>query len=115
MSLIYISGPYSTGDHLENVNKAIDVADQIAMARHDCYIPHLNHYWGERHEHPYDFWMKQDIAVLVKCDALVRLPGISHGADIEWNEAAKLGIPVFVWTKSLPIHLDGFIDFWNRK
>lgn len=109
--LIYISGPYSHGDHLENVNKAVDVADQIAKAGHTCFIPHLYRYWNERHEHDYDFWMRQDLAMLSRCDSLVRLPGDSPGADKEVDEARRLGLEVYNWSsdgkypKDNPSHL----------
>jgi hypothetical protein len=105
MSIIYISGPYSVGDRLENVSKAIDIAEQISAAGHTCFIPHLNHFWNERHEHDYNFWMDQDLDMLSRCDALVRMPGDSPGADEEWGKAIALGIPVFFWTVSLPLHL----------
>jgi hypothetical protein len=36
-----------------------------------------------------------DLNWLAKCDAVLRLPGASSGADREVEYAQKLGIPVF--------------------
>jgi len=36
-----------------------------------------------------------DLEWLAKCDAVLRLPGESKGADIEKDYALSLGIPVF--------------------
>jgi hypothetical protein len=39
--------------------------------------------------------MELDLIWLPACDAVLRLPGESNGADIEVKEAQRLGLPVF--------------------
>lgn len=95
--IVYISGPYTHGDPAENVKRAIDVADQIANAGHTVFIPHLTHYWHEQRPHSWEFWMRQDLEMLMRCDVLVRIPGESRGADIEEQEAKSANIPVIMW------------------
>ena len=92
---VYIAGPYTKGDVAENVREAINTGDIIALEGHTVFIPHLNHFWHMIHLHSYEFWIKQDEDWLKCCDALVRLPGESIGADIEVKLAERLGIPVF--------------------
>ena len=40
-------------------------------------------------------WLAIDLAWVAVCEAVVRLPGESGGADMETAEARRLGIPVF--------------------
>ena len=99
MKLVYIAGKYSDDTPIKiilNVLAAIVAGEQIANAGYAVFIPHLNHFWEKIFSHPYDFWMQQDEALLDKCDALVRLPGKSSGADAEVHRALTvLNIPVF--------------------
>jgi hypothetical protein len=45
--------------------------------------------------HDEDFWYKYDLIMLDKCDAILRLPGESKGADREMLHANNWGIPEF--------------------
>jgi hypothetical protein len=40
-------------------------------------------------------WYAAGVALVSRCDAVLRLPGASRGADMEEAEAVRLGIPVF--------------------
>jgi len=40
-------------------------------------------------------WLKVDFEFIRRCDAVLRLPGESVGAEAEIAEAKRLGIPVF--------------------
>ena len=46
-------------------------------------------------ERDWTIWMAIDLELLSKCDALIRLPGDSKGADIEVDYAMANGIPVY--------------------
>ncbi len=91
---VYVAGPYSGGYIPYNVKNAVDAAEQLAQAGHYAYIPHLSMYWDMFYPHPYDFWMALDDAFLRVCEAMIRLPGESSGADKEEKVAKSLGIPV---------------------
>ncbi|UOF78529.1 hypothetical protein [Caudoviricetes sp.] len=59
------------------------------------YVPHLTHFWDiVSHKETLD-WLHLDKVWLASCDAMVRLPGESRGADIEEEFALRRGIPVF--------------------
>ncbi len=49
----------------------------------------------------YEAYLEMDFAWIAVCSALVRLPGVSKGADMEVEEAGRLGIPVFNSVESL--------------
>ena len=59
------------------------------------YIPHLSFYWHTLYPHDYEVWMKLDLSWIERCDVLLRLPGLSKGADREVEHAIKLGVPVY--------------------
>jgi len=95
MKRVYIAGPYTQGDQAQNVRRAIDAAEAVMQAGFAPYVPHMSHFHHMIHAHFYETWLAIVIAFLRVCDALLRLPGLSPGADREVALARKLGIPVF--------------------
>jgi nucleoside 2-deoxyribosyltransferase len=91
---VYIAGPY-TGNEEANVARALEAG--TALLRHGLYpyVPHLSHYWEAKHPHHYEVWMELDFGWVRRCDAVLRLPGPSSGADREVALAERLGLPVF--------------------
>lgn len=92
---VYIAGPYTKGDVAINVRDAIIAGDTVYKAGHHPFIPHLTHFWHMVCPGPYEQWIAIDLEWLPDCQALIRLPGASSGADNEVNAAVKLGIPVY--------------------
>lgn len=95
--LIYVASKYSAPTDAEreaNAVKSFHVADQIVAAGGCVALPLAFHWWKTA-ERSYDEWMELDDALLVRCDALLRVPGASKGADIEVRRAEEMGIPVF--------------------
>lgn len=92
---VYLAGPYTLGDVAQNVRTVLDIAEEVVKRGHSPYIPHLSHFWHFVHPHDYEFWLKYDLEWLEVCDALLRLPGQSKGADGEVGHANKLNIPVY--------------------
>ncbi len=95
MSTVYVAGPYSS-DPETHTRTAIEAGQRIADAGAVPFVPHLYHFWHQQIPGGYEQWMRLDLAWLSKCDALVRLPGESPGADREVAEAERLGLPVFL-------------------
>jgi len=92
---IYIAGPYSKGDVVQNVRNAIQAGETIAYLGHTPFIPHLTHFWQMIFPHEYEFWLKQDNVWLRECDALLRLDGESSGSDKEVALARELGLKIY--------------------
>ena len=112
---VYISGPVTGGGWVfDNVREAIAASEELSAEGFVPMLPQLNIFWDfHRHaDHPdakeYEFWLYQITAPWVqKCDYLVRLPGISFGADFEEQVARYAEIPVFYSTTSLINHHKG--------
>ena len=98
---VYIAGPYTHPDPVENTHKVIQVADYLMQFGFSPYVPHMNIIWHLVIPHDPDFWYKYDLEWLKKCDCLLRLSGKSLGADEEVKFAKELGIPVYYTTDEL--------------
>lgn len=92
---VYIAGPITKGERTTNIRNAILAGDAVFKAGHFPYIPHLDFLWEMVAPSSYEDRLRLDFAWLSVCDALIRLPGPSAGADREVVEAMRLGLPVF--------------------
>jgi len=102
MIKIYVAGPYSQGDVAVNVREAISAGDFLTHYGYDPIIPHLTHFWHLLFPHPIEFWYEYDLRRLRECDALLRLPGASTGADKEVDVAKGMGIPIYYHIFDVP-------------
>jgi nucleoside 2-deoxyribosyltransferase len=99
MISVYIASPYTIGDKEFNVKRSLLVADALISRGYLPFVPLLSHYWNEYLEHEYDYWMQYDLCWLERCDAVLRLPGKSSGADVEVEYANRLGKPIYYSVK----------------
>ena len=96
----YIAAPYTSNPEA-NVRKVMDVADELVKAGFVPYLPHLSHFWNLVSPKPYEFWLEYDLAILAKCDCVLRIPGESKGADGEVEFALRNWIPVYYSVEEL--------------
>lgn len=107
--IIYVSGPYSAETEegrLKNTQTAIDIGIELIRKGHTVLIPHLSHYTDMRAQElgielPWECWMKQDLEILEKCDALYYIAP-SKGADIEREHALDWGLEVYERLDDVP-------------
>lgn len=99
---IFISSPYSNGNTITdpdaliaNVNRSIDAAEELSRRGHTPFLPLLSHYWQERFQHDHAFWLEWCLKWLNMCDAMLRLDGVSKGANDEEREAVRMGMDIF--------------------
>ena len=92
---IYIASPYTKGDAAENVRRSLEEAESIVQAGNIPFCPLLYHFWHFYNPHEYEFWIDLSKAWLKRCDALIRLPGESAGADAEVAIALEYGLKVY--------------------
>ena len=104
---VYIAGPYTKGDVALNVRNAFEVANRLADLGFAPFVPHSTHFWHMLFPRPYEFWLNLDNQFLPCCEAVLRLPGDSSGADKEIALAMKLNIPVFTEVDKLVEHFEG--------
>lgn len=95
--LIYLAGPYTSPDPVRNTHDTIQAAERLHETELvTCHVPHLSLLWHIVSPHDdVEFWYSYDLAVLKRCDALLRLPGKSSGADREVDFALGNHIPVW--------------------
>ena len=107
--LIYVAGPYTASDRQEidrNVNRAIDIGIEIFNKGHFPYVPHLTDLVDKRakelgKELSWGDFMVWDAPWLRVCDALLFV-GESRGANIELEEARRLGKTIFYSSNEVP-------------
>jgi hypothetical protein len=108
---VYVAGPFS-GDEDGNANRAIDFAERIrAIDGIIPFVPHLSRAWDARHPgHDYEVWMRWCLAWVERCDAIVRIPGKSPGADreIAHAKACDLSLVLESWPDN------GMLEFMLR-
>ncbi|QDU39706.1 hypothetical protein Mal4_40520 [Maioricimonas rarisocia] len=92
--LIYIAAPYTQPDPAANTHYVLQVADALLKAGATPLVPHLSLLWHVVSPKPYDFWLAYDRELLIRCDAVMRIPGFSNGATDECRFAESLDIPV---------------------
>lgn len=100
--IIYISSPYTIGDVCENVRAACMAGDEILGKGHTPFIPHLTHLWHIISPKPYNIWLELDMNLMSMCDAVLRLPGESRGADLEIKQAREWCMPVYFKLEDIP-------------
>ena len=98
---IYIASPYSIGEKHSNVLNQIYAADVLMNLGYNPFLPLLSHYQDFHCHRPEEDWIKNDLIWLASCDAVLRLPGLSKGADAEVKEAIRLNIPVYYSVEDL--------------
>lgn len=98
---VYVAGPYTQGDTAMNVRNAYEAANRLADLGFAPFVPHATHFWHMLFPRPYGFWLELDNEFLPCCQAVLRLPGSSSGADKEVALAKSIGIPVFTDIDSL--------------
>lgn len=92
---IYVAHPMGKPPAFaENCQRAIDFGEEVYKLGALPKVPAHTVAWHERHPKDYEAWMAIDFAVIVRCDALCRMPGESPGADREVAFARAQKIPV---------------------
>lgn len=95
---VYIAGPMTVGDQLANIQLGQRVAKRLVLAGLAPFVPHMDAYiffLPVADGAGYEDLLAWDFAFIEVCDAVLRLPGESPGADREEAFAQKKGIPVF--------------------
>ncbi len=92
---VYVAGPMTQGDTLENIRKAVIVGNELLELGLIPYVPHSMIAWPLQFGHDWDTWLGFDEKWIKKCDCLLRLKGDSPGADREVEFCHAYDIPVF--------------------
>ena len=97
---VYIAGPMTNGDgknyNLEKIREAIGVSGFLIRHGFLPFCPQLSilHEMMLPGDVAYTDWLEYDLSWIDVCDAILRIPGPSKGADRECEYADGKGIPV---------------------
>lgn len=94
--VVYVAGPYTKPDPIENIH----VVSHLAVKMIDDgvvtpVVPHMTMLLHLVAPRPVQYWYDYDLEVMARCDAVLRVPGESTGADAEETAAYAQGLPVF--------------------
>ena len=110
--MLYIAGPYTHPDPVANTRAALAVGDVVyretgwlPVVPHLSLLAHLVTPHGPQH------WYDFDLRLLEHCAGIVRLPGVSPGADREEEHAERIGLARVPFL-DLP---RAAIDAWNSR
>lgn len=114
---VYVASPMSL-QPIEGPRAAALAGDKIVAHGWAAYLPQLDRLWAYMTgEKPYETWLAHDFAWIEVCDALVRCPGESKGADREVEFAKTQCIPIFLGVESFlaakDLHdpeVEGFVE-----
>ena len=104
--LVFIASPYTKGDPCINARFQCEVFDQLMNTGLVWpYAPLISHFHHSIFPRPYKDWTDHDLAILARCDALLRLDAVyepldyleseSPGADYEESFARHHNIPIY--------------------
>jgi len=91
---VYIAGPITKGDTLLNIRDGMLTGIELVKRGYTPFVPHndMMQYILDPKVLEYETMLAQDFAWIKKCDALLRLPGESPGADREVQFALSQGL-----------------------
>lgn len=108
--MVYVAGPMRLGNPNINVSTALNAGMDLMRAGWTPIMPQLSNLWEIaagipvlEHEDGTGGWLEHDFRMISRCDALVRLPGKSTGADREVALALTLGIPVLTLHEAMVV------------
>jgi hypothetical protein len=103
--LVYIAGPYMNPYPVTNTRAACECWHRLWKSGVVApIVPHLSMFLDFLNPMPWGEWLDYDLEVVARCDAVLRLPGASPGADKETAFAESRGIPVFTDEAALLEH-----------
>jgi hypothetical protein len=116
---VYIAGPYSGrdlhGNHgfmiiEQNILNARAAMKELVQWGYGVFCPHTHsaHFEVITPEVDVDYWYELDIHFMLLCNAILRLPGKSSGADREVELCLEWGIPLFSTIPELVSYLPVF-------
>lgn len=110
--LLYVAAPYTRPEPVSNTHHVYRVATAVYADTGWCpVVPHSSLLWHLVNPQEESYWYEYDLHLLRGCDAIVRLPGYSVGADNEMMFARDNGIEV-VEFESLP---QSAKDAWGSR
>ena len=101
--MVYIACPITKGSRNWNYYQACEMEKQLMLTgfapQNPCHTMCLPFSWEEGITH--ELWLACCFPLIARMDAVLRLPGLSIGADSECQHAMEIGVPVFESVEAL--------------
>lgn len=118
--LILIAGPYLSGTHgdaakiaenharLESYALPIYARGHLPIVSEWMALPIIQEAGGQTHGDAIFTQYQYPVAqrLLRRCDALLRIPGASRGADNDVTYAQSLGLPIYYRVDQIPLYIE---------
>ena len=93
---VYVAGPITNGDTLLNIRNGMKAGTELVKLGYVPFVPHNDfiQYMLDPDALDYETLLAWDLAWVKRCDAVLRLPGESPGADREVQYARSQGLLV---------------------
>jgi hypothetical protein len=104
---IYIAGPMSQGDRLDNLTQALEAYRALVRMGYAPLCPQLTTFVGEIMSLDHATWLSLDLPWVAAADGVLRLFGPSKGADTEEAKAKEHNVPVFYRLTDLDRYFGG--------
>ena len=90
--LIYVSGPFSNGDTVENTRRACEAGNKLLEKGYIPFIPHLALFWHFAFPKSREAWIEIDLKILCRCDGIFMMLGYesSEGSKLEHKLAYEM-------------------------
>lgn len=95
-AMVYVAGPI-TSNPFGCVRESVPVFLELREMGLVPFMPQWSVLPEMIEKIDYEVWLEHDFDIIRHCQAIVRLPGDSPGADREGMFGAELGIPIFLW------------------
>lgn len=97
MHYVYVAGPISKGDVFKNLRMGIDTGAELRKLGFAPFVPHYDFlaYMYRDDVWTYEEVLANDFDWIRRCDAILRLPGESAGAEREVAFANKINVPIY--------------------
>ena len=94
-TLVYVSGPFTQGSVGENIHYAAQAGRLLRREGYAVIVPHNTLLEDIVFPITYESWIQHDLRLISCCDVILRIPGLSLGAEREVKCAREFGIPVY--------------------
>ena len=107
--IVYISGPITKGDRNHHLFQSLDAHRRLMLAGFSVINPMLNmlapfNTPGIENGLDHQVWLENDLPQMAACQAVLRLPGESLGAEMECLWATECKIPIYTDINQLITH-----------
>jgi len=94
-TVIYLACPMTQGHWTTNTRKCLQYAEELMIKGYSPIAPALTWFWDLIYPHSHEAWIEYSFGLVAIADAVLRVPGVSEGADLELDYAVRHDVLIF--------------------